>query len=128
MLAHTIEAIVDKKITRVHCNTCRAQHTYRAAPPGLRAAPKSGTARRRSTSTKRTSRSAPTVLQASDYEALMRGRDPSRARPYALRERFVPKELIAHPTFGLGLVTAARDGTKIEVLFPDGLKTLAHSQ
>src|SRR5438067_5874562 len=35
VLAHTIEAMVGDKPVRVHCNTCKTQHTYRANPPGV---------------------------------------------------------------------------------------------
>jgi hypothetical protein len=139
MLAHTIEAIAGGKITRVHCNTCRSQHAYRSRPPGTAAAggatsgaaraaahgpTRSGTARR-ATRTTRAGKAAP---QAGDYPALMHGRDPSQARPYRLSEHFAAKDLIAHPTFGLGLVLSSKDGSKIEVLFPDGPKTLAQGR
>ena len=33
VLAHTVEAMVEGKITRVHCNTCRGQHAYRPDAP-----------------------------------------------------------------------------------------------
>src|SRR6267142_1173040 len=34
ILAHTIEAMVKDKPARVHCNTCKAQHTYKPNKPG----------------------------------------------------------------------------------------------
>lgn len=114
MLAHTVEAIVNDKITRTHCNTCGAQHAHRKNPPG--------TARKRagSTSSRGGKDQAPV-----DYTTLMRGRDVSTARPYKMSDRFLPKELINHPVFGVGLVVAVRDTSKIDVGFPEGLKTLA---
>jgi hypothetical protein len=126
-LGHTIEAMVGGKITRVHCNTCRAQHTYRAHPPGKTAG---GSATRSSSTTrgKRTTRATKPAPQAEDYPALIHGRDASKARPYRLSEHFTAKDLIAHPTFGLGVVLAAKDSSKIEVLFPDGPKTLAQGR
>jgi len=126
-LAHTIEAMVGGKVTRVHCNTCRAQHAYRAHPPGKAAA--AGAARSTAGRTKRTTRSSkPAAPQAQDYPALIQGRDASKARPYHVSERFAVKDLIAHPTFGIGVVLSARDSSKIEVLFPDGPKTLAQGR
>lgn len=127
MLAHTVEAMVGGKVTRVHCNTCRSPHAYRRNPPGQRAA--AGTGRR--TSTGRATRSGGAVKaapQASDYPALVQSRDASAARPYKLSDRFAAKELIKHPTFGLGLVLSSKDGSKMEVLFPDGTKTLAQGR
>ena len=126
-LAHTIEAMVGSKITRVHCNTCKSPHAYRRSAPGQAAAsgPRGTTTGR----SKRTTRpSKPTAPQAEDYPALIQGRDATKARPYRLSEHFAAKDLIAHPTFGLGVVLLARDGSKIEVLFPDGPKTLAQGR
>jgi hypothetical protein len=114
MLAHTVEAVVNGRVTRVHCNTCGGQHAHRARPPGT------GTGSRARTT--RTEAAKP----ARDYAALLRSRDPATARPYATTERFKDGELIRHPTFGLGLITALRDGNKIEVVFADGSKTLIH--
>src|SRR5438876_4707928 len=34
VLAHTIEAMVGDKPVRVHCNTCKSQHSYKPNPPG----------------------------------------------------------------------------------------------
>lgn len=113
MLAHTIEAAKGDKVTRVHCNTCGAQHAYRPNPPGKKAPAKSG-------------RSAQARKDAitSDFATILRGKDPAKARPYVLSGRFQAAELIRHPSFGLGLVTAVKDPTKIEVAFADGVKTL----
>jgi hypothetical protein len=126
MLAHTVEAMVGGKVTRVHCKTCRSQHAFRSRPPGKAAV---GGAKRTSAATRgsraRKPAAAPTF---EDYPVLMRGRDASKARPYRVSEHFAPKDLIAHPTFGLGLVLSAKDGSKIDVLFPDGPKTLVQGR
>jgi hypothetical protein len=118
VLAHTIEAVVSGRITRVHCNTCGGQHAYRARAPGTGSA---GRAREGRTDGARAA-SKPTR----DYASLMRGRDPGSARAYTAAERFKDGELIRHATFGLGLVTALKDVNKIEVLFADGSKVLIH--
>jgi len=119
MLAHTIEAVVDDKITRTHCNTCGAQHGYRRTPPGTASATSRGT----SPAPRKTAKGpAPAV----DYRALLQGVDIGKARPYKMSERFQVKDLIRHPTFGVGLVIAVRDTNKIDVGFNDGVKTLAH--
>lgn len=122
MLAHTVEAMVSGKITRVHCKTCRTPHAYRPQPPGVRAVRISARAGGR------TAKAAAAVPQAADYARLMQGRDTAKARPYTVQGRFAPKELIAHSTFGLGLVMAVRGGDKIDVLFPDSLKVLVNGR
>ncbi len=118
VLAHTVEAVVKGRITRVHCNTCGGQHAYRSHPPG-------GGSERRPRQT-RAAGARPAAKAVRDYASLLRGRDPSTARPYALTERFKDGDLIRHPTFGLGVVTLLKDANKIEVMFPDGSKTLIH--
>jgi hypothetical protein len=120
VLAHTIEAVVKGRVTRVHCNTCGGQHAYRASAPGSAAA---GRAKRPA----RGNGARAAAKPARDYATLLRGRDPSTARGYAVTERFKEGEIIRHPTFGLGVVTVLRDGNKIEVMFADGSdKTLIH--
>jgi len=116
MLAHTIEAIVNEKITRTHCNTCGAQHAYRRNPPGTA----NGKGRGASSGNGRSAR----VTLPVDYQALLRGKDVGNARVYKISERFQPKEIINHPTFGVGIVVAVRDTNKIDVGFTDGMKTL----
>ena len=126
MLAHTVEAMVGAKITRVHCNTCGAQHAYRSHQPGERAA-KGG----KGTRAERVARGAGNADARSPklgYEALMQGRDVATARRYASAERFAPADLIRHATFGVGLVTKIKEGNKIEVLFPDGPRVLVHGR
>ena len=116
MLAHTVEAVVNGRVTRVHCNTCGGQHVYRAKPPGVTGA--------RARSRADGDRAAAKPVR--DYATLLRGRDAAAARAYALNERFKDGELIRHATFGLGVVTGLKDGNKIEVMFPDGGKILIH--
>jgi len=114
MLAHTIEAVVNGKITRTHCNTCGAQHGHRRNPPGTKA-------RRASSAGGRSHAAAAKVV---DYQALLRGKEVSKARAYKITERFQLKELIHHPVFGLGVVVGVRDANKVDVGFNDGVKTL----
>jgi hypothetical protein len=118
MLAHTIEAIVNNKITRTHCNTCRAQHAYRRNAPGTSSAKGRGTAGKTS---------APGRAEQVDYQALLRNEEIKNARTYKVSEHFRPKEIIHHPSFGLGIVVAVRDANKIDVGFNDGLKTLVQA-
>lgn len=127
VLAHTVESMVGTKITRVHCNTCRAQHAYRPHPPGTAAAvrqSRAGTATRTPGSPK----SALAAPQAGQYDTLLKGRTAAAARRYSTSERFKAAELISHATFGLGVVTADKGAGKIEVLFPNGPKTLIHGR
>ena len=119
VLRHTIEAIAGGKVSRVHCNTCQGQHAYRAKAPGT------GTGGSKSGSRK--TAATPQAPRPSSWETLLRGRDPATAKPYATTSRFKVNEMIAHPTFGVGTITAERDA-KIEVVFRDGPRVLIHGR
>jgi len=125
VLGHTVEAMVEGKITRVHCNTCRGQHAYRASAPAPRAASGSGAAKGSKSAARKAAEKVP---KRSEYETLLRGRTGVTARTYATSERFAPGELINHATFGLGVVTGERDSIKIDVHFADGPKVLMHGR
>jgi hypothetical protein len=121
VLAHTIEAMVGGKITRVHCNSCGGQHAYRKGPPAP-AAVAAGASRGRAG----TSAGKKEAKPQNEYAALLRGRTAAGARPYATSARFTVGELVSHATFGLGAIVAERDNVRIEVMFADGPRTLVH--
>ena len=114
LLAHTIEAMVGDKPTRVHCNTCRSQHSYRPHPPNaVPREPRQGNAIRG-----RTSR----------YQTLLKAKDAAVVKAYSPKDRYEEGDVLEHPTFGRGIATAVKDGTKIEVLFESGSKTLVQGR
>ena len=117
MLAHTIETVVDGKVKRAHCNTCNAQHAYKAYPPGE--------SPRRASTTRRSSKSNEPPVPA-DYETLLKRHDAAKARPYVGATAYGAGQLLRHTHFGLGIITARR-GNKIDVLFPDKARTLVHA-
>ena len=116
ILAHTIEALVQNKPARVSCNTCRAQHSYKADPPkSTQQGPASGV-----------SSSKPAKARSNRYEALIK--DGVKVMTYSTTEKYQPGDVVQHATFGRGAVTEIKDGNKIEVLFQTGTKTLIHDR
>ena len=57
------------------------------------------------------------------WEALLTGKDPAEARAYDMAGKFRKDDQVAHPIFGIGVVTMAA-GNKMEVFFKDGPKLL----
>jgi hypothetical protein len=112
ILAHTIEAMVGDKPARVHCNTCNAQHSYRANKP------REG---RKSTE----GRSKP---RATQYELSLAGKNVAEARPYSPKDTYVCGDVLQHPMFGVGVVSAMKDPTKVTVIFEQGIKLLAQGR
>ena len=109
MLAHTIEAMVGNKPARVHCNTCQSQHAYKASEPGKTSARATGKPRQ------------------SRYKVLL-NENTDAPKNYSPKETYQPGDVLKHPNFGLGVTTAVKDVTKIEVLFEGGVKLLIHGQ
>jgi len=124
MLAHTIEALVGDKPARVHCNTCNAQHGYKANEPGAgsRKPRPAATAADGSVSPK------PVRARANRYQQLLKGKDRAAARSYSPKDRYSLGDVMEHPNFGFGVATAIKDGTKIEVLFENGPKVLVQGR
>jgi len=126
-LAHTILAMVGTKIARVRCNTCGGDHVYRSAP---------GTTDRPSPSSSRsggTSSRAPRAGRATaeekiiiSFEEQLAGKDLANAPKYSPKDTYKVEQVIQHPTFGLGLVTAVR-GNKVDITFKSETKTLVHA-
>ncbi len=123
-LAHTIIAMVGPKVIKVKCNTCGNEHNYRGVQPLVKlqsfAAPK-----RASSSGSAAPRKAPAVVVSWDEQ--FKGKDLSKAKKYSPRETFAVDDVVDHPTFGLGLVRAVRDG-KVEVAFKQEDKILVHGK
>ena len=105
VLRHTIEGMAADKVTRVQCNTCGGWHAHRPKAPRSRLSGSPMSRERR-------------------YEMLVGGRTDANSTPYSSSARFKIGQLISHVSFGLGVVTGARDGVKIDILFADGEKVL----
>jgi|SRR5579883_1462456 len=110
MLAHTIEALVGNKPARVHCNTCQSQHAYKASEPGKTAPRAKGTGSR-----------------PGRYKTLL-SENTSVPKTYSPKSTYAPGDVLQHPMFGVGVTTAVKDMTKIEVLFEAGTKLLVHGR
>ncbi len=117
-LAHVIVAMVDTRPKRVECKTCGSTHNYRSNTDV-----KEATKRK----TKRTTTKA-AQAQAQDYETALAGRDIASAQRYRITEEFQEGAVVDHKKFGLGVVTRVLSGSKIEVIFREGSKTLVHQR
>jgi hypothetical protein len=112
-LAHTIIAMVGGRPVKVECNTCHTVHRYRepAASPRRPSPPR-----------------APREKKVLSFDDLLRGRSAASARRYSPRDTYAQGQVIEHPSFGTGFVSALRDAAKIEVTFRSAVKTLVHGR
>ncbi len=128
-LAHTILAMVGTKIARVRCNTCMGEHTYRSAPGATDRSSSSsssprGTSSSRGASASREEKPEKVVIS---FEQQLAGKDIANAPKYSPKDTYQVDQVVQHPTFGLGLVTAVR-GDKVEIAFKSETKTLVHGR
>lgn len=123
-LAHTILAMVGTKIARVRCNTCNGDHVYRAAPGATDRPSSSSAARASRASSSATSKAEKVIIS---FEEQLAGKDVANAPKYSPKDTYQVDQVIQHPTFGTGLVTAVR-GDKVDITFRTDVKTLVHGR
>ena len=114
VLAHTIIAMQGGHPVKVECNTCHAVHRFRPGTPASarRPPPRPAAARK----------------AALSFDEMLARRSAAGTRRYSPRETFAADDVIEHPAFGTGLVSAVRDGGKIDVTFRAAVKTLVHGK
>ncbi len=119
VLAHTVHAVVDGRPVKVECNTCHGVHRFRGDLPGS-----AGPARATRSATPRPVRERTTV----PFDEVLRGKRMAMARRYSPSTTYQVDDVIEHPTFGVGWVSAVRDATKVEVTFRADVKVLVHGK
>jgi hypothetical protein len=117
-LAHTVHAVVDGRPVKVECNTCHGVHRHRGPPGGAPV---------RSSAAARAARPAREAAQVIAFEELLAARTAT-PRPYSPKITFAVDDVVDHPTFGRGFVSAVRDGGKVEITFRADVKLLVHGR
>jgi len=118
-VAHVIMAKLGDKIARVKCKTCGSEHNFRRAD-ALSSTPK------RSSGSKPKKTSSLSIHRL--WQEKVSGRDESNAISYAVTKSYKVDDLIFHPTFELGVVTAIMSGHKMKVVFKESEKILVHER
>ncbi len=122
-LAHVVIAVVEGRPVKVQCNTCHAVHRFRGELPASSAG-----ARRASSAAAgraRAPRERPTTLS---FDEVLRSKNLAMAQRYSPRATFQLDQVIEHPTFGMGWVSAVRDPGKVEVTFRSDVKVLVQGK
>jgi Zn ribbon nucleic-acid-binding protein len=134
-LTHRIIAMVGDAVKKVECKTCGSHHLYRRpkterdaadARREARAAERASSPR---SSTERASAAAKAErLLTEQWEHAIAGQPVNAFKAYRISLSFGQGELIRHPKFGDGVVARVIDRGKVEILFKDGPRTMAHGQ
>jgi hypothetical protein len=120
---HVVMAKMGDRIAKVVCKRCGGQHNYRSTdnkPPQAPGATPSGPRRppaRRKAAAK--DREIVPQVTAPPFDPGKPPRSYSAGTTYAISER------IDHPAFGVGVVAALPGPGKVDVVFPNGARTLA---
>ena len=118
---HVISVVADEKISKVMCNTCKAQHNYRK--PKMQ--DKDSTETKPVKSAKTTSVRRGLKSAAKKWNDILANYELNDAQGYKMKQDYEESALIKHPSFGIGVVTRKIDQNKIEIYFETGLKLLA---
>jgi len=140
-LTHRIIAMVGDEVKKVECKTCGSHHLYRRPKSEKLAplAPKnkatsttkregSGGEERKTGSARANAAAQRERDQTSQWEHAIAGQPMGAFKPYRVSLTLGPGELVRHPKFGDGVVARVIDRGKVEILFKDGPKTMAHGQ
>jgi hypothetical protein len=137
-LGHRIIAMVGDVVKRVECRTCGSHHNYRK-PKSEKSATSAAPRSSGSSSGKDKTPTKPRVDkltaaqraerdQVASWEQAIAGKAATAFKPYQISTTFNPGELVRHSKFGDGVVARVIDRGKVEVLFQDGPRTMAHGQ
>lgn len=148
-LTHRIIAMVGDVVKKVECKTCGSHHLYRppkserdravAAKAAAREAREAGrpapsTSSSSSSSPSRASGRASSSAAARErdlvtaWEKSIAGQPSTAFKPYRITLVLSEGELVRHSKFGDGVVARVLDPGKVEILFKDGLRMMAHGQ
>lgn len=127
LLTHIVLFEVDGVVSKVECKTCGSQHKYRRGASERKTGEK---VVRRSTLLGRSGSAAAGRKPVNDAPMLweVKNRDMSPEAPiraYHMQDKYKSKEVIQHPTFGLGFVERVTSETRMNVLFKDAVKLMA---
>ncbi len=127
VLAHIILSKVGDAVNKVKCKTCGAEHKYRAGKP---AAKKTVVDRPPTLKESIAKRAAAAKLQANNapmqWDIKNRSMDRSISiKDYSIHSQYRARDVVQHPTFGLGFVERIVSDKSMDVLFSDAVKLMA---
>jgi hypothetical protein len=113
-LAHTVHAVVGGKPVKVECNTCHSVHRNRGGAGASRATA--------------AGRPSPARAELVPFDALLASKRASAAAPYSPQRAYAMDDVVDHPVFGRGFVSAVRDPGKVEITFRAGARLLVQGR
>lgn len=122
ILAHIIVTMKANNPDKVMCKTCKGTHAYK--DPG---APKTKTSVDKIVKRAKSGGKKVTESVGELWNKAM-SKSTNKPQDYSMKASFQLGDVIAHPTFGNGVVEKLIDNNKIEILFQDDYRTLMHKK
>ena len=125
VLAHIVLYEVGGVISKVKCKTCGAEHKYRGVKPPApkRDAKESPLKEKRARADKGKPPENPAPIR---WETQYRNLDTDApVKPYRIQGVYQVGDIIDHPSFGLGFAEKMTTHNRMDVLFKEGVKSLA---
>ena len=127
LLSHVILFKVDGVVSKVKCNTCKAEHKYYPLKPAAKKVAVRTTAARKEKTEKKTNAAKVKINDAPlQWDKKNRNMDASvTIKDYSIHDQYSAKDVINHSVFGLGFVERIVSDKSMDVLFCDSIKLMA---
>ena len=123
---HRVVAMKEKKIHLVLCRRCNSQHRYRPSLATItRKVPLPSERQAKVLKKVESARTSRPQVSLQEWQALKEMAGEMEPLTYNPTASYSEKQIVAHPTFGLGFVRKVIDKSKIEVVFEYEVKILA---
>ena len=123
---HRVVAMKEKKIHLVLCRRCNSQHRYRPSLTTItRKVPLPSEHQAKVLKKVESARTSRPQVSSKEWQALKEVAGEMEPLPYDPTASYSEKQIVSHPTFGLGFVRKVIDKLKMEVVFEYEVKVLA---
>ena len=122
---HRVVAMKEKKIHLVLCRRCNSQHRYRPSLATItRKVPLPSERQAKVLKKVESARTSRPQVSLKEWQALKEMAGEMEPLTYNPTASYSEKQIVSHPTFGLGFVRKVIDKSKIEVVFEYEVKVL----
>ncbi len=121
---HRVIAHTSDSSAKVECEVCKKKRVYKLESPKPASVSKSASAKSKTGGASRTSSKQ---SYSAKFDSIKEQMEAANAVPYSIKTKFEHRQVIKHPSFGLGLVLNVQTD-RIEVMFETEVKNLVHNR
>ena len=122
---HRVVAMLEGKVHLVICTRCKSQHKYRPSLATMtRKVPLPSVRQAKVLKKVESARTSHPQVSLKEWQALKEVAGEMEPLPYDPGGSYSEKQIVSHPTFGLGFVRKVIDASKVEVVFEREVKIL----